>query len=238
MGRVAVVTGASSGMGRAIAVALLEEGYRVIGVARDFARSPIRHAEFVACPLDLSDLKALAGAAHELAASHTDAEALICCAGRGRFGSLEEFSYEQMRELVDLNFTSQAYLTRAFVPHMKSAGRGDILFMGSEAALRGSRGGAVYCASKFAVRGFAQALREECSSAGIGVTIVNPGMVRTPFFEDLDFAPGEEPDNHIEAEDVADVVVGILKTRSGTVIDEVNLSPLKRVIDFSRRKGK
>ena len=141
MGRVAVVTGASSGMGRAIAAALLGDGYRVIGVARDFAKSPIRHAEFVACPLDLGDLGALAEAAQELAASHADAEALICCAGRGRFGSLEEFSYEQIRELVDLNFTSQAYLARAFVPHMKSAGRGDILFMGSEAALRGSRGG-------------------------------------------------------------------------------------------------
>ena len=238
MGKTAVVTGASSGMGRAIAVALLGDGYRVIGVARDFARSPIRHTEFVACQLDLSDLGALAGAARELAASHTDAEALICCAGRGRFGSLEEFSCEQIRELVDLNFTSQAYLTRAFVPHMKRAGRGDILFMGSEAALRGSRGGAVYCASKFAVRGFAQALREECASGGIRVTIINPGMVRTPFFEDLDFAPGEEPDNHIVPEDVAEIVLEILKTRPGTVIDEVNLSPLKRVIDFSRRKGR
>ena len=235
MGKTAVVSGASSGVGRAIGEALLGEGYRVVGLARDFSKYPCHHPKFAAHAIDLADLAALPARLQALAASNADAEAVICCAGRGRFGHLEEFSYEQIHELMDVNFTSQAYLARAFLPHMKRLGRGDILFMGSEAALRGSRRGAVYCASKFALRGFAQALREECAAAGIRVTTINPGMVRTPFFDDLDFGPGEDPENYILPQDIAELVMAILSTRRGTVFDEVDLSPLKRVVEF--RKG-
>ena len=106
--------------------------------------------------------------------------------------------------------------------------------MGSEAGLRGSRRGSVYCASKFALRGFAQALREECAASGIRVTIINPGMVLTPFFDDLDFGPGPEPANYVLPEDIADLVTSILSTRSGTVFDEVDVSPLKRLAPWDR----
>ena len=234
MGKTAVISGASSGIGRAVCEALLKEGYRVVGLARDFAKFPCRHPEFSAHVVDLSDLVSLPARLKSLVESCADAEALICCAGRGHFGHLEEFSYGQIRELNDLNFTAQAYLVRTFLPHMKRAGRGDLLFMGSEAALRGSRRGSVYCASKFALRGFAQALREECAASGIRVTTINPGMVRTPFFDNLDFGPGPDPANYVLPEDVADLVTTILSTRRGTVFDEVDLSPLKRVIEFRK----
>ena len=234
MGKTAVISGASSGIGRAVCEALLKEGYRVVGLARDFAKFPCRHPEFSAHVVDLSDLVSLPARLKSLVESCADAEALICCAGRGHFGHLEEFSYGQIRELIDLNFTAQAYLARTFLPHMKRAGRGDLLFMGSEAALRGSRRGSVYCASKFALRGFAQALREECAASGIRVTTINPGMVRTPFFDNLDFGPGPDPANYVLPEDVADLVTTILSTRRGTVFDEVDLSPLKRVIEFRK----
>ena len=65
--------------------------------------------------------------------------------------------------------------------------------MGSEAALAGTAQGSLYCAAKFALRGLAQALRAECARAGIRVTLVNPGMVQSPFFDELDFRPGPEP---------------------------------------------
>jgi NADP-dependent 3-hydroxy acid dehydrogenase YdfG len=80
------------------------------------------------------------------------------------------------------------------------------------------------------MRGFAQALREECGGSGIRVGIVNPGMVKTPFFDDLDFAPGDREDNYVEPADVASGIVWMLNSRPGTVIDEINLSPLKKVI--------
>jgi 3-hydroxy acid dehydrogenase/malonic semialdehyde reductase len=92
---------------------------------------------------------------------------LVCCAGRGDFGSLEEFSYQRIRELVELNFLSPVYLVRAFLPSLKKRGRGDLIFLGSESALSGGKRGAVYAASKAALGGFARALREECGKSGV-----------------------------------------------------------------------
>ncbi len=227
-----LVTGASSGIGRAICERLLGEGRRVVGLARDFSKFPRDHPGLETQRADLADLESLPGLLRTLERTYPDIEALICNAGRGRFGDLEQFSLHQIRELMDLNFTSHAYLVRTFLPHLKKAGRGHLVFMGSEAALHGARKGSVYCASKFALRGFAQSLRLECASAGVCVTVVNPGMVETPFYDELGFAPGADPGSHILPADIARVVSSILRTRPGTVIDEINLSPQKRIIDF------
>jgi 3-hydroxy acid dehydrogenase/malonic semialdehyde reductase len=232
--RTAVVTGASSGIGKAISQLLLREGWSVVGIARDFTKFACDDAGFTPVALDFAELAELPSQLEKLAGEFHRVDALICCAGKGRFGHLEQFSYTQMRELFDLNFTSQAFVVRAFLPRMKRSGRGDIIIMGSEAALRGTRQGSLYCASKFALRGFAQALREETAASGVRVCLVNPGMVRTPFFAELDFKPGDEPDHHILPEDVAAVVLNALQLRDGTNVDEINLSPQKRVIDFHR----
>lgn len=231
--RTAVVTGASSGIGRAICEKLLQDHWQVVGLARDFAKFPQRrHDSFTAHSLDLGQIDALPRQLDEIAGGHEQVDALICGAGMGRFGHLEQFSYPQIRELVDLNFTSQAFVVRAFLPRMKRQGGGDIVIIGSEAALKGSRKGTLYCASKFALRGFAQALREESSVAGVRVCLINPGMVQTAFFDELDFAPGKDPDQHLLAGDVAAAVCQVLQARQGTVIDEINLSPQKHVIEF------
>lgn len=231
-----VVTGASSGIGKETVCRLLDDGYKVIGLARDFAKMAVASENLRSIEIDFADLSAVANRLADLAKNVSGVTDLVCCAGQGRFGSVEEFSFAQIKELMDINFTSQAYVVRAFLPQIKARGNGSIIFVGSEAALNGSRRGAVYCASKFALRGFAQSLREECSGSGIRVSIINPGMVKTPFFDELDFAPGDSPENYIEAKDVADAIVWILKSRAGTVIDEVNLSPLKKVIVKKQRK--
>ena len=109
------------------------------------------------------------------------------------------------------------------------------MIIGSEAALRGGRRGSLYCAAKFALRGFAQSMREETAASGIRVVLVNPGMVRTGFHENLDFRPGQEPEQHLLPSDVAAAVSLALDARVGAVIDEIDLSPQKRVIDFGRR---
>ncbi len=235
--RTIVVTGASSGIGRAIAMLLLEQGHRVIGIARDFSKSPYDAALFTAIATDLSDLEKLPAWLDTLASEHGSIDGVICCAGKGRFGSLEEFSYKQIRSLLEINLTSQIYLVRALLPGMKQRGRGDIIFMGSEAARAGGKRGAVYSAAKFGLRGLAQSLREECAATGVRVSIINPGMVKTAFFDQLDFRHGEEPDNYIQPEDVARAALTILEAREGTVFDEINLSPQKKVVRFSKPGG-
>jgi short-subunit dehydrogenase len=229
-----VVTGASSGIGRATASLLLSRGYRVIGIARDFSKCSFDSTGLTTIELDLSRLDELPFHLEDLLRNHPSITGLVCCAGTGRFGSLEEFSFDQIRELIDLNLTSQVYVARAVLPVMKRRQTGAIILMGSEAALAGGKRGAVYSASKFGLRGLAQSLRQECASSGIRVSLINPGMVKTGFFDNLDFRPGDADNNYILPEDVAAVVLGVIETRSGTVIDEINMSPGKKVIHFKK----
>lgn len=232
--RTILVSGASSGIGRAITTLLLEQGYRVTGLARDFSKFPCTDRHFTPVCMDLSDLDNLPARLDTLVSKEAAIDGLVCCAGSGRFGSLEEFSPAQIRKLLDLNLTSQLYLVRALLPGMKQRGTGNIIFMGSEAALAGGKRGAVYSAAKFGLRGLAQALRQECAASGLRVSIINPGMVQTEFFNGLDFRPGEATDNYILPEDVAAAVQLILEAREGTVFDEINLSPQKKVIRFTK----
>lgn len=238
MSKTFIVTGASSGIGRTIAENMLTDGHAVVGLARDFEKCPIENNRFHQFELDLGDLENLPEQLKSILKAYPDIDGVIFNAGRGEFGKLEQFSYDQIRSLMDLNFLSHAYLARAVAPRMKRAGGGDLIFIGSEAALAGHQMGAVYCASKFALRGFAQALREECASAGVRVTIVNPGMVLTPFFDKTDFSPGEDEANFTTPEDVAAAVAMVLSTRPGTDFDEINLSPLKRVVRRRPKKKK
>jgi NADP-dependent 3-hydroxy acid dehydrogenase YdfG len=159
-------------------------------------------------------------------------DTVVFAAGFGQFGSIEEFSYAQIETLMAVNFTSQVFLTRALLPQLKRKPRSDLIYIGSEAALKGSRKGAMYCASKFAVRGFTQALREECSKSGVRVCLINAGMVKTPFFDTLSFAPADDESNYLLPEDIAEAVDYVLNSRAHIVIDEINLNPLNKVVKF------
>jgi 3-hydroxy acid dehydrogenase/malonic semialdehyde reductase len=240
--RRALVTGASRGIGWAITRRLLDDGWHVIGIARDFSRT-IDRGESVASDafrpieLDLSDLDRLPGRLADLRGELSELDAVVLNAGRGEFGSLEELSFDAIRELIEFDLVSPMFVARAVLPFLKRRGRGDLVFIGSESALEGRRKGTVYCAAKFGLRGFARALRDECAASGVRVTIVQPGMVATTFFDALDFGPGERPENRIEASDVADAVALIVDARAGTVFDEIVLSPLTRVVRSKPRSG-
>jgi NADP-dependent 3-hydroxy acid dehydrogenase YdfG len=164
--------------------------------------------------------------------SNPEIDGFISNAGYGSFENLENFSPEQISSYINDNLTSHLVVTRCILPHFKTRNRGDIILIGSEAALEGAKKGSLYCAAKFGLRGFSQSIRQETSDKDIRVTLINPGMVRTAFFDELQFRPGDGDDNAIEAKDIANVVVNILSMRSGTVIDEINLTPQKKVISF------
>jgi len=159
----------------------------------------------------------------------------VHAAGRGDFGSIEQFSRKQIEESIRVNLLSGMIICRALVPSMRRQRQGRIVFIGSESALQAGRKGALYSAAKFGLRGFCQALREDCAADGIQVSLVNPGMVRSPFFEHLDFAPGALPQNAIEVEDVALVVAQILQSSADIVIDEINLTARVKSLDFTRK---
>ncbi|MBL4728143.1 MAG: SDR family oxidoreductase [Gammaproteobacteria bacterium] len=224
--KLVVVSGASSGIGLVLVKALLAQGYAVLGIANNFEKAGLSHPDFNSRSINLADLDALPEAMSSLLDEiDIPVKALINNAGIGRMGFLEQLSIKDIRLVMDTNLTSQVIVTKAFLPLLKKQGEGDILFMGSEAALRGARQGSIYCASKFAIRGFSQALRDECGKSGVRVTLINPGAVRTPFFEKLQFEPELAPENAIEPEDIASAVTMVLASRQGTVFDEITLSP-------------
>jgi len=230
--RSVLVTGASSGIGRSVAKALLKEGYFVFGTSRDCRQFKTEHSHFLPVEMDFSRLSLLAEQAKQLELRYSDISAIVFCAGYGRFGSIEQFNHQEIDALMTVNFTGEAVLARTFVPAFKGKDRADFIFIGSEAALQGRRQGAIYCASKFAVRGFSQALREECAKSQVKVTLINPGMVKTEFFDSLDFEPGAEESNYILPEDLATTVNYILMTRKGISVDEIIINPLKKVVKF------
>ncbi len=230
--RTVLVTGASSGIGRAIAKKLLLQGHHVIGVSRNIQQFIHPMENFSTVQLDLSHTKQLPTQLNTLAKNFPAIDTVIFSAGMGQFGSIEEFSYHQIEALMTINFTSQVFLTRALLPQLKRKPRSDLIYIGSEAALKGSRKGAMYCASKFALRGFTQALREECSKSGVRVCLLNSGMVKTAFFDTLNFAHGDDETNYLLPEDIAETVDYVLNSRAHIVIDEINLNPLNKVVKF------
>ncbi len=229
--RTILVTGARSGIGQATTTKMLQAGHHVIGVARDCSQLGSEE-NFTPVELDFAKPDLLTARLPALRNTLKKVDTVVFCAGYGQFASLEEFSFNQILALITVNFTSQVLLTRFLLPFLKQKPHSDLIFIGSEAALKGSRKGSVYCASKFALRGFAQALREECASSRLRVTLINPGMVKTPFFDPLDFEPGPHADNFISATDIAATVQFVINTPASVVIDEINLSPLKKVVRF------
>ncbi len=221
----ALITGSSSGIGRATAELLLQRGATVVGIARDHAKFAPDSDHYEPVTLDLSDLDAAAASLDDLARVHHDVAAVVSNAGAGRFGAIEQFSASQIRHDIDLNLTSHLLLARSFLPVLKRRKGGDLIIIGSEAALRGSRKGTVYCAAKSGLRGAAQALADECSRRGVRVTLVNPGFVRTPFFDALDFEPADDPSSALTPEDIATKLLEILEAPDGPAYGEINIAP-------------
>ena len=229
--KTALVTGASSGIGLAITQSLLQQQCTVIGIARDFSKTSLSSPLFESHEQDLGQLEQTSQLIKSIAKSRP-IDFFIHSAGAGLFGSIEQFSVRQTDEYLKSNLTSAIVISQQIIPMMKRRKSGRVIFIGSESALSAGRKGALYSAAKFGLRGFSQALREDCSKDGITVSLINPGMVKTPFFDQQNFRPGELPGNYIEARDVADSVLYILHSNPQIVIDEINLSPRNKSIDF------
>ena len=224
------MTGVSHGIGHSIARELLRQGFQVVGTARDIASIKIKDDAFTAVKLDLKEISENQQALKVFVEQCADIDVLIVNAGSGRFGGLEQFSHSQIEQLLTINLVAQIQMVRAFLPMFKNRGSGDFIFIGSESALAAGKQGTVYSAAKFGLRGFSQALRRECANNNIRVGLINPGMVKTQFFDELGFEPGSDSDNSLLPEQIAEVVMLMLNSAENVVFDEINLSPLKKVI--------
>ncbi len=216
--RVALVTGASSGVGRAITVALAATGARIVAVGRDrgrldetIARAEPAAARLEAVACDLTDDDAVGALVERSTARRGVLDVLVHCAGSIEFGMVEDVPADRLDALVRTNVRAPYVLTRAALPLLR-ASRGHVVFVNSSAAVRPTAGVAAYGMTKHALRGFANALRDEVNPAGIRVTTVFAGRTRTPMQESVYRweGRGELRDGLIEPDDIAAIVVALL----------------------------
>lgn len=231
-----LISGASSGIGLSISKKLLSKSsYEIVAISRDFSKVDISSDLFHKYEIDLSKIESLPQKLQSILKDHEDINTLILSAGQGIFGKIEELSFLDIKYLMDLNFLSSSYIVKTFLPSLKKKDNANIIFLGSTAAIQGQKEGTIYCSSKFAIRGFAQALREECSSSNVRVSIIQPGMVRTPFYDNLHFEPKTGPLHALQAEDISEIIELMLSLDPRVSLDEIIISPQKKSISFKSK---
>jgi short-subunit dehydrogenase len=205
-GAVALVTGASSGIGWAAAERLAAAGARVVAHGRDAARLAqlSRATGALAVTGDLAE----PGAAAAVAAQAGDVDILVNNAGIGWAGPFPQMTGEQVARLVAVNLTGPIELTRALLPGMLARGVGHLTFVTSIAGRTAVAGEAVYSATKAGLDAFADSLRFELAGTSVEVSVVVPGVVDTPFFERRGQPYQRRRPRPLPAAAVADALVG------------------------------
>ena len=215
-GKVAAITGATSGIGAAAARALAGEGASVVLAGRRRERLDRLAAEIgetaAAVEMDVRNPQGSRTLVETALSRFGRLDALVACAGIGAYGGIMDLSDEKLREMIDINVAGTVWPIRAAVPHFLKAGGGDIVIVASVAGLRGAHDEAVYAATKFAQVGLAGGLDRELREKNIRVSTICPGGTATEFA----MGAGRTPDmpglaRMLRAEDVAAAIVTVLK---------------------------
>jgi NAD(P)-dependent dehydrogenase (short-subunit alcohol dehydrogenase family) len=182
--RIWFITGASSGFGRELAEAVLERGDAVVATARstDSLAELGPEDRVYALALDVTDAAQREQAVTKAIEEYGRIDVLVNNAGRTQVGAVEETTDDELRALFDLHFFAPAALTRAVLPHMRRQGGGTIVQMSSVGGQVTAPGFGAYCATKFALEGLTETLRDEVAPFGIRTLIVEPGAFRTGLF--------------------------------------------------------
>lgn len=225
MSPTALVTGASSGIGRAVAEALAPS-HHVHLVGRDTAALDVIAAALPAASvhaLDLRDGTALAELAHGIDAL----DVLVHSAGVLHMGTTEELSPEQWRESLEVNVLAPVELTRVMLPALRRSA-GQVILINSGLGRRTMPGSGAYSASKYALRAFADTLRQEEAPNGVRVTSIHPGRVATPMQQRLQAWEGRPYDAEawVRPEQVADAVLSVVTLDRNAIIGTLDISPM------------
>lgn len=199
-----LLTGFSSGIGKAIAQNLKKNGYTIYTLKSR-----------------LEDTQSLENEVHELL-KKIDIDVLINVAGFGIFEPHEEIDYKKLELMIDVNLKAPILLTNLTLRSLKKT-KGHIINITSVEATKHSKFSAAYTASKSGLRDFSLSLFEELRKSGVGITSINPDMTDTNFFDDLRFSPSKKEKNHLLADEIAQAVFSILKMDG--VVTDITIRP-------------
>ncbi len=227
--KTAIVTGASSGLGKAFSTALVQKGAKVYGLARNkdnlYALQKEIGNRFQPVILDITDNETIEQWVKETFSSKSAPDILINNAGLGLFGDIDQFSLEDWHSLINTNISGVFYTCRKIIPLMKE--KKEVCHIINIASIAGKVGTpqmSGYNATKFGIRGFSESLFKELRYEGIKVSCLYPGSVNTHFFDDADGA--ETHDNMMQPDDVAQQLINVLETPDNFLINEVVMRPL------------
>ena len=231
--KTAIITGASRGIGKAIAENLAKAGVHVILTARN--QDELNEAvisisreggKATAFSLDITDENAIEKFIFEINKIGNPIDILINNAGIGGFEPVTETDSAFWDEVMDVNVKGTFLMCKHLIPFMQKQNRGHILNIASDVAKRTFASGAMYCASKYAQDAFSSALRKEVREFNIKVSVIYPGKVETYFNNSI---PGENVNHHrLHPDDIANSVNYILSAPAHVVIDELMIHPISQ----------
>jgi len=227
-GKIAVITGASSGLGASLADALITKGATVYGLARNADKlqaieNRLRE-NFIAVSIDITNQKDISSWVQDTFSNSHIPDILINNAGAGYFTKIDELSLERWHEMINTNLNGAFYITSSIVPFMKKNTKtSHIINIGSILGKTTRAESAAYSATKYGMQGFSEALFKELRAYKIKVTCVNPGSIDTAFFEDSGI---QSHKNMLQPKDIAQLLIHILETPDNFLVDEITVRPL------------
>lgn len=227
--KTAIVTGASSGLGKSFSRALIQQGAAVYGLARneDSLNTVMEELgnRFIPVLMDVTDHDAIENWVNQTFKASAQPDILINNAGLGLFANADQLSIEEWHALMETNVSGTFYMCRNIIPLMKNNEQVcHIINMSSIAGKLGNPQMSGYNASKFAVSGFSESLFKELRYDGIKVTCFYPGSVNTRFFDKVDGA--DTHSNMMHPDDVATQLIHVLETPDNFLISEIVMRPL------------
>lgn len=217
-GKVAFITGAGRGIGKAIAIALANEGVNVGLLAKneDILQQVANEVEGLGVQVayataDVSSKEQVEQAVEQITSKLGTADILINNAGTGKFASLLEMDPEEWKQIIDVNLMGTYYVTRAVLPQLIEKNGGDVINISSTSGLSGAATSSAYSASKFGVIGLTESLAQEVRRNNIRVSALTPSTVATDLALDTNLIAENNENKYMQPEDIAEFIVSQLK---------------------------
>ncbi len=231
--KITLISGASRGIGHAVALHLAREGHFCMLLARNAEEIGELEEEIDASggkslsfALDISKAEQVNDAVSKIIHDFGHIDVVVNNAGLGVFKPAEQIADADWDQVMDVNVKGSFLLTKAALPHLKARGQGHIVAIASDVSKRTFPNGSLYCASKYAQDAFFSALRKEVRAQGIKVSVIYPGLVDTYFHSG---APGQpHRADYLRPDDIAAAVSYVLHAPAHVVVDELMIHPLSQ----------